>query len=222
MKPSPSLRYIINRSLSLVYERHIRLAQSLLIPFVLLLALDSSLYIEETDYLKWLFYIPIFVVYTVFAINIHRIILLDADSVPKWGLRKWSSRELYFIFHLTALTFLCIMLFLTGFIIPFVGLLIGILGSAYLFMRLSLVFPASAIDEGLTFKTSWLMTKKHQILMLYIIIIVPVVFSIPTYLTAQITNASWVSNIIDMLTTIFIVSLLSITYEEIRKYEYSS
>lgn len=219
MKTKPEFIKIVAGALMLVYARRSTLLKALLLPFIMLLGLDAASYYATSSYMPWLLYIPELAVYTVFAIIIHRVILLGPESVPKWGMRFWALRELYFLFHLIALTIASLALLFTSIFIPHVGIVPGLIVTFYLFIRLSLVFPASAIDDGVTLKTSWSLTKKHQLLMLYIIIIAPILFGIPTLLAGLITDAYWITTVIDMFVTIYVVSSLSLAYSEILKYE---
>lgn len=219
MKNKPQFIKIVTGALMLVYVHRSILLKALLFPFLMLLALDAVSYSVASSYMTWLLYIPELAVYTVFAIIIHRVILLGPESVPKWGIRFWSLRELYFLFHLIAITIVSMAFMFTSIFIPYVGIVPGLIITFYLFIRLSLVFPASAIDHGVTFKTSWTLTKKHQLLMLYIIIIAPILFGIPTLLAGLITDAYWITSVIDMFVTVYVVSSLSLAYGEILKFE---
>ena len=55
--------------------------------------------------------------------------------------------------------------------------------------------------------------------MLYIIILAPILFGIPTLLAGLITGAYWVTSVIDMFVKVYVVSSLSLAYSEILKFE---
>lgn len=222
MKRKPSIINILNSGVLLTYNNRLVLSQALIFPIIVLLLLDFAETVESLNGKRWFLAIPVIIINTTFAITVHRIVLLGSSSVTKWGLYKWTKRETYFLIHLLLLALFCGLLYLTSFIHPAAGMLIGILGSVLMLIRFSLVFPATAIDKGLTFTTSWTLTKNHKLLMLYIIIIVPMLFAIPTYLAFQITDAFWVFSIINIIATIFTISFLSLAYNEICDYEYSS
>lgn len=222
MKNKPSIINIINSGVLLIYNNRLALLQALIFPFIALLLLDFAETVESLNNARWFLAIPALIINTTIAITVHRISLLGPTSVTKWGLFKWTKRETYFLIHLLLLALFCGLLYLTAFIHPTAGMLIGTLGSIYLLIRYSLIFPATAIDKGLTFSTSWSLTQNHKLLMLYIIIIVPMLFAFPNFIAFQFTDAFWVISSINFIATIFTISFLSLTYNEICKYEYSS
>jgi len=112
-------------------------------------------------------------------------------------------------------------LFLIALVIPLGGALIGVIASMYIIVRFSLIFPATAIDKGLTFRTSWVLSKNHKLLMLYVLIMVPLFFAIPAYLINLFTDAFWITSSINIIATVFTISFLSLAYKEICKYEYA-
>lgn len=223
MNNSPHLRNIVSESLSLTFANRLRLAQSLLVPFSLLMLLDYIKQLESTGIPNILISSLSLIIYTVFTITVHRVILLGEKSVSKWGIYKWSKRETYFFIHFFALLILFILFFIASmFILREAGVLVGVLFSAYMFSRYSLLFPATAIDKGLTLKSSWALSKNHKLLMIYIVVLIPAVFALPMYLISQITDAFWVASIINSIATVYTISFLSIAYSEICKLEYSN
>jgi hypothetical protein len=222
MENKPTISGIVNTALRLVYTRRVEMLKSMLIPFALLSGLDYASEQEMSFALNITISLLSLATYTYFAVIIHRIVLLGPDSIQKWGVPAWSKRETYFFFHLFALILLSLIIIFLFAIIPQTGIFLGYIVLTYLFIRLSLVFPASAIDEGVTFKISWQMTKKHQIVMLYIAILLPLVLLLPAYFVAEISSIYLISSVIDTVAAVIGVSLLSVAYRQIKLYEYSS
>ena len=191
MADKPTISSIINNALEIVVVRKAEILQSVLVPFVLLSGLDYA-HDQEISYgLQLAVSILSLAPYTYFAVIIHRIVLLGPQSIQKWGLPAWTKRETYFFMHLFALIVLSVLVILVFAMIHQIGALLGYIVVTYLVIRLSLVFPASAVDEGVTFKVSWLMTKRHQMLMLYIAVIFPLVLLLPSYFINEISNESY-------------------------------
>jgi hypothetical protein len=103
------------------------------------------------------------------AVSCHRLVLLGEQSLPaKWGV-YWSARELGFLgraFVIGLVVF--IPTWLASAVVPFwrpgtsihdIALVVSIL-LAYPTARLSLVLPARAVDERLTFGQSWQMSSE--------------------------------------------------------------
>jgi hypothetical protein len=98
------------------------------------------------------------------AVSCHRIVLLGETSLPStWGL-YWSTRELGYIGRAFVLGFLSrLPTILAGAILFFLSRrpllseisLVTWLAVAYPISRLSLVLPAMAIDQRVTFAESW-------------------------------------------------------------------
>lgn len=230
-----------------IIENRNALAKALSVPFLIFCTIYSiEFFLPNTWYsffAEWLAY----VVDAIFAIITHRIVLLGPNAVPKWGLIKWTKRETWFVFYLLALfaitwgLFGSAMYLLNNIFGNSAG--IGLLGiifavilvvlSVYFSARLALVFPSTAIDQRINFKSSWNLTDNHEGLMVLIVILVPVFFVIPSLLSLYFflpviyvilpdpTNLSDLS-IINLFTqilglgfTVFIIAALSVTYRYI-------
>src|SRR5256712_12689332 len=102
------------------------------------------------------------VVFTLFAITCHRIVLLGDTSVPEYGLRSWTSREARF-FGWGAVVFLYVLLIVVPVILVAVGAacagiqfskgyekywgLLAAVPAMYVVARLAVLFPATAVGE---------------------------------------------------------------------------
>ena len=131
-------------------------------------------------------YVPAF---TVFAVTCHRLILLGDDSVPNYGLMKWSKRESRFIgwsllgyFAWFAISML-VMFFsvgLTGSLqalpvtwveyAPYCMLIPG----TYLIARFSLLLPATAVDQRHDLTWAWAVTEKNGWRLVLLVGVLPI------------------------------------------------
>jgi len=154
-------------------------------------------------------------IYTMLAVTIHRIILLGPESVSNWGLNIPGTRELNFFYHSFLIGVLIIPAAITAFI-PNIGIFIAAFLMAYIISRLSLVFPSIATDKPVSISESWSATSNHQILMIIVVVIFPVIFSLPELIISIILNGSLaliLVNIVSLITLIFIVAALSECYK---------
>lgn len=204
------------------------LAKALLIPFLFLIALDATDFLNlDQGSSNLVGFLAIFV-QVIFAIIVHRIVLMGPDAVSKWGISSWTKRETYFFLHVIGLVLILIPCLLLTFI-PAVGWLIAAITSCWLLGRLSLVFPGIAIDKGVSFKMSWELTKNHQLLMFLVIIVLPFVLSLlllalPVALSMllEIPQILYVKSLIVTFVLIFEIAALSMTYQLITSEQYGN
>jgi len=216
-----SFKYIVAGAIGLVYESRAVLSKALLVPFALYMLLDAISALKLAVPVTYAVFILNVAVQTVFAITTHRVLLLGPGSVPKWGLYKLSKRELYFVAHLLGLGLILLPLGLLTFI-PFVGGILAIVLYCWLVGRLSLVFPAIAIDQGVSFKYSWELTKNYQLLMFLVVIIYPILLAIPALFIGLVSNMSYIVSFLSTLATVFVVAALSVSYKLIYAEAYES
>jgi len=199
-----------------VYHGRADLSKALLLPFIAFLIIGFIYEFEINKFLYYFLFFLSFLIQTIFAITTHRIILLGKESVPEWGLRSWSKRETFFFIHVLILTggmyILLLAPIFSGFI-PIVVMPISFIFIIWLWARLSLVFPGIAIDKGVTFKLSWALTKKYQLLMFLVVIAFPVLLAIPSVLLSFIPYTSVLTNIMSTFVIVFEVAALSVAYQ---------
>ena len=193
-----------------------RLAQALLLPFMLYIALDMVPDLEMGLLVSTGMGVLTVIVHTVFAITTHRIILLGPDAVPKWGITKWSKRETFFSLHFVGLTLIFVPLSFLGFI-PVVGWVLATGLFSWLLGRFSLVFPGIAVDEGVTFKLSWELTKNRQKLMVLVVVVFPVFLMFPAFLLKLLPYTLPITSFLSTLATVFTVIALSASYKHIGR-----
>ena len=85
----------------------------------------------------------------------------------------------------------------------------------WVFSRLSLVFPAIAIDQSVSYNFSWIVTKNFQFLMCLVVIAFPIILAIPGYFLDMLPYGFIASTVLNSLTTVLMVAALSVTYKGI-------
>lgn len=154
------------------------------------------------------------IMYTIIAVTTHRVILLGPSSIPEWGALKPTKRQFIFILYSIGMGLCLIPIGFLG-LIPTVGSYIAFLAMAYLLGRFSLVFPAVATDQDWSFSDSWEATKKHQVLMLVVVIVFPIVMGIPEKFLSSFPYMQALVNVISSLTLVFVVAALSVAFKVI-------
>lgn len=190
----------------------------------LLLAFGASFVLEWLSVgglnvaLKITLALLVIAVQTIIATTTHRIIILGPNSVSKWGLTKWTTRESYFALHATVISFSYdFLVYLKAY--PKVALLAAFV-LLWGTLRLLLVFPGIATDKGVSFRLSWLLTKSYQKLMLMVVIFMPtiaVLFSIMTY---KITTAVFLDTLVFDILLVLEIAMLSVAYQYIIQRQY--
>jgi len=169
-------------------------------------------------------------VFTLFAITCHRTLLLGSQSVPQYGVTSWSAREWRFLWWgMVAYFFLIVLFMLVAIMLsvftssvggPGFGFsgalsLLGIIPGIYVFSRLSILFPAVAIEK----KVGWdwaLATSKYNGWRLVVIVgLIPLVFGFSPALlcrdTCIVVDVLWA--FIGIIFTVFEIALLSLSFK---------
>lgn len=223
------------------------LLRALLYPifFLSIIALCSYYFGKEWRVLGHIIlYFLYSIFFTILAITCHRIILLGEESVPAYGLIRWSKRELKFLgwtvivqfvylltmVLITAVTFTITTNVLSGNInstttnevsdwfkwIAFVSAIPAI----YVLARFSLVFPATAIDKQADLVWSWQKTRGNGWRMFVVVGALP-------WLLSFVSGLFWRENaaapevvlliIASYLVFVVEISALSLSYKELRE-----
>lgn len=141
----------------------------------------------------WLLYCVHVALFTLFAVTCHRLVLLDSSSVALTWLPPWTWRETRFVFFLFAvwlaatIAMVVALTLIANVSLPVFGepdnTWIDWAGPAakvpmlYLFARLCLVFPATAVDRKVNLKWSWTRTRKNGWRLVAVVSILPWVIS---------------------------------------------
>lgn len=137
--------------------------------------ISSDLTFYDQVIISWLnFLIPV-VPGILFAITCHRLVLMGDQGVPDYGLLKWTQRETRYLGWFIAIIFICGLSYgvINGLIVSNTiddgdtGVLIdttnpdGLLSYLayipilYIFSRLSVLYPATAVDQQWSLKWAW-------------------------------------------------------------------
>jgi hypothetical protein len=208
-------------AISSVYFYKWVLLRTLAFPFIVGIFLELIQSEDIGSLIRWFCVILTIIVQTFIAITTHRIILLGQDSIPKWGLYKWSFRETFFTFHLIGL-FVLMLVAKFLILIPYVGWITAIILIYWIFPRLSLAFPGIAVDQAISFKLAWRLTKNHQLLMFLVVIVFPLILLLPVIPLTFVPHTSVIITFLISLATVFMVAALSLTYKMIYQEYYDS
>lgn len=214
--------------------------KALLLPLVAYALLDAIDHMETGSFITGISSVLSSAFATIIAVTTHRIILLGRDSVSKWGFFNWGVRETVFALHIIALIFF---LFFCSFIakssytatfsildlnsvpwkllvyIPLIITFVIYVVAFWVIGRVSLAFPAIAINQGVSFRYSWKLTRKHQLLMFLVVIAFPICIWIPIYLLGKIPYTASVVSVLSLITMVFEIAILSVTYKAIYELE---
>jgi hypothetical protein len=144
----------------------------------------------------WLYFLLWSVPFTLFAVNCHRVFLIGSMSIPEFGYKSFSKREIQFYIWTNILSLLLIGLivvcaWLLSVIFNWLNTsnilwlsLVGISYSLvfYAFSRLSLILPAIATEGNTRLESVWQLSKGHGAHITIIVGFVPVLLSSWTYL----------------------------------------
>ena len=203
---------------ALVYVNQYRhvLLKALAIPFIVYLLIDVITLLDIPPVLTWLLAALGLGVQAIFAITTHRVVLLGPGSVSTWGITSWSKRETYFVLHVIGLGLLIVPMAAVG-SIPIVGTLVALVLICWVTGRLSLVFPAIAVDKGVSFKLSWEMMENYQMLMFSVVILFPMLLGIPAILLNFIPYTFLLASLVSTVVIVFQVAALSMAYQLISE-----
>ena len=167
------------------------------------------------------------VLYTITAVTTHRIILLGASSVPRYGIQwtRHTTRFFTLALFLTAASYATALILSSSTNWLFDDLLLfttivslGMLVLAFVIARLLLVFPAAAVGQPITLLHSWELTRRRKLLMFLITIVFPALIGVPAAVISDSSTAGYfLRSIISLPALVIIVILLSFAYQEIRK-----
>jgi len=229
IKPLPVTKIILGAFL-IPWQKRVRMLQALIFPLTGLAAMAVlSAYVEQR------FTIVYILIFTVFAVICHRLILLGDDAVPTYGFSKWTRREtrffgwllgIYLIFAVAAMLIGAIGLTLIvnlieGFEESFYWIM-WILSAPglYVFARLSLVLPATAIDNRPNLAWSWGLSSNNGWRLVIVVGVLPWLMAMLQWLLLR-DNAS----IVEIVTVALLgyallaveIAALSLSYRELSK-----
>lgn len=154
------------------------------------------------EYIGWLVAIIFWTLYTLFAVVCHRMVLLGASSVPKYGVGRIGERDFRFAVALAILMIISmlapygisLLIFsLAGIVksLPFVpefNMNFGMSVSSWLFYiaqifvlsRFGLILPATAVDERPSLKWAWRASRGNTLRLMLVLGLFPWLFYLPS------------------------------------------
>lgn len=190
------------------------LAKALFFPMALLIPLNFVTIDKFGIALNFLSILLILCLYALVAVTTHRVLLLGPKSVPEWGLYRPTHREGRFLLYMVGLGLLLVP---TAFLeaIPDLGFLLSMLAASYLTARLSLVFPAIATDQAMSFPDSWKATKEDQWPLLVVVGLFPWLVSLPERALRDVPYTKPLSTLLWVVAMVLAVAALSIAFKVI-------
>ncbi|PLY06497.1 MAG: hypothetical protein C0625_09070 [Arcobacter sp.] len=183
------------------------------------------------------------------SITVHRILLLDENKTPSWGIWKFGHREVTFtlkaiglgllislvaviLFFISTLFEKLISSFLGGTATTIYGICVAIVILGFLgmiFSRVSLVFPAIAIDKEIDFSDAFKISKDYKLFVFVCVVVIPVIFGLLVGLVYGLAigflmglisqKLSVLLSLVNIFITVFTIAFLSTTYEYVMDQE---
>jgi len=229
---------IITRAFVTVWELRNEFIKKLSVPLLYLIGSEyvSNYVDDKVSYV--LAFIGMFV-YAFLAVTCHRIIILGVDSVPEFGVRKWTMIETRFLLFLVGVY---LVIGLTIYSFSMTPMLVGVLGDMFIalsipididFMsyamfisyaalfsmipiiyslfRISLIFPAIAVGEKASLKWAWNISRNNGWRLAIIIGILPIAIEILQYLFLSNEETESISKNTIMIMVTYIATVIEIT-----------
>jgi hypothetical protein len=220
--------------------------RALAVPLMALVALALAWYFAAQNLshesispllvLTWAFGILYGVLFALFAVTCHRLVLLDPQTIASRVIPSWSRRETKFFLWLVVIWLIAmgIILVLTtlmlNLLLPFKieaeerwfrpALLVVQIPAFYVLGRLSLVLPATAVDQKPNLKWAWAATKGNGWRLFLVVAVLPWTISGAVHLLGR-SDASVVEIVILTFVgcALFAVEIaaLSLSYRELTK-----
>ncbi|WP_018918985.1 hypothetical protein [Vreelandella zhanjiangensis] len=121
--------------------------------------------------LEWLAEGVAIVSYTILVTIICHTVLREQAIRFGWGF-FWGRRETRFFLHILGLYALLIPVSLLAFV-PVGGPWLMMLAAGYFYSRFALVLPGIALDQKITFKLAWQLSRQHQISAFVLLALLP-------------------------------------------------
>ena len=211
-------RKVIAGAIMYVISQRNLFLKTLLVPGCVLIGiavLTDTLATQQSPLLLVLFTANL-LVQTIFAVISHRLTLIGSTAVGSWFSFDWSRRESLFLLRVLACAFLTGIPAAFALSIPNVGIPIAILLAIILITRLSLIFPATAMNHQTSISQAWQMSRRHQIPLFGIVVLFPLIFVLlPAWLLSQLPYATILSSLLSMVGTIFTLAAVSLAYREV-------
>lgn len=214
MKTQESLRPI-SKGISAVIERKAELTKALALPLAIYLALILLIQ-SSIDSLGVMIAVVILntMLSVIISVTIHRAIIIEERNTSFAVLTSFGTRERGYLLALIVSGVCCLPSFVF-LLIPDIGGYMTTVATAYIFSRISLMFPSVAIDASMSAKDSWRVTKNNQVMMLAVVSVFPAFFSVLEWGMSKLSVPSVLLDVLSVGTIVFVVSALSEAYRTI-------
>jgi len=203
----------------ILLERRTPILKAIFIPCLIIIATNLLIlnYIDVHFVISIFFFTLSIAAYIYIAVIVHRSVLIGSNSVPIWGIARWTQRETSFLFMSFGVGIIAFIpsLFLYALLSYFeisTSLYIIIIPGYYLFSRLSLVFPSIAIDKEISISHSWKLTQNNQILLLLVVAVIPIIIQLPSDYIPETLITTPLLSIYNCMTEVVIIACLSRAY----------
>jgi hypothetical protein len=233
---------IICNAFQFVWDKRIRLLCALAILVAILFAVEHAITLANNDPLKWVQAFIKMALYILFAITCHRLVLLGDQGVPNYGLRAWTLREWrYMGWSIVILVVWLLFSFVINSLIvsAFISDVeaggkaeafqsikslsyFAYIPVLYIFSRLSVLYPAIAMDQQPTAQWAWRITDRNGWRLTVVVSFLPWALYFLTSLLLR-ENAIFVENIIFELLGFILLAVeivaLSLSYKHLTQAE---
>ncbi len=212
--------HVIRTAVDSVVSQRREFFKALLKPVIILTVLDLLDHVIWHSIVSLFLYVLGVCIQAILAITTHRLVLLGPDSVPTWGLGRWTSRETLFAAYLAGLSLIFTASLMGAVFFNIEGFIAAILLVLWLISRFILVFPAIAVDQSLPLIASWKLTSKYQLQMIAAAYFIPVLIGIPILFLSKVPNTFLLTSVLATIATVFTTAAISVAFREIlREYD---
>ncbi|MBX3665356.1 MAG: hypothetical protein KF834_06700 [Burkholderiales bacterium] len=176
--------------------------------------------------------------FSIFAVRCHRLVLLEENAPFLGAIPVWSKRETRFFLWICAIALVFLVSVIgsltllagisnvfmdTKSLKPFsagIFIILGIL--TYLFARISVIFPAIALDQNINLQSAWRQTRANGWRLVFVVGITPWVISEILDLASRDDGSPLETLILTFAacaSAVFVVTALSLSYGELLKKE---
>jgi len=214
MKIPESIQPISN-GISGVIERKSALTKALVFPLavylVLVLQIKST---QESFGLLMVGSLLAAMIIVIVSVAIHRTIIIEEKNSTYFGIISFGVRERGYLLAFIVSAICCSpsLLFL---FIPYIGEYATTVVGAYIFSRISLMFPSVAVGKPMNARDSWQATKNNQIIMIAVVFLFSSFFSALEWVMAKLGVPAVLIEVFSLFTIVFLVGALSEAYKAI-------
>ncbi|MES9969028.1 MAG: hypothetical protein ABW092_03280 [Candidatus Thiodiazotropha sp.] len=228
---------VLKRTITIPIQRWKPLSLALIPSGIAMLVLDLVYVfgiVPDNSVTGSIYFILYSILLVIFAITCHRNILMGGGSTTKYGVLKWSYREWRyagwaFIAYFYLYAFAALGMFFastlssiipgcnsTMFFIAFLA--IAMLPGIYVFARLSILFPATAIEHKTTWNWAWDITEGNGWRLVIIVGLFPALLSlVPAFLSGINLAMDIVLLIAGLILLAVEIIALSVSFNELTK-----